>query len=116
MCLTHMPMYSIRSNLFLLFDCFTVIELTSKNFHLKLAKKKRKVMWIVDYFAPWCGPCQQLAPEWMTVAKSLSDLSFINVASINCEIEVSLCASQGVRSYPNIRLYPTESDGLSTVA
>ncbi|XP_014477755.1 PREDICTED: dnaJ homolog subfamily C member 10-like isoform X2 [Dinoponera quadriceps] len=94
----------------------SVIELTSENFHRKLAKKKSKVMWIVDYFAPWCGPCQRLAPEWIIVAKSLSDLSFINVASVNCEVEASLCASQGVRSYPNIRLYPIGSEGLNTVA
>ncbi|XP_032668105.1 dnaJ homolog subfamily C member 10-like isoform X3 [Odontomachus brunneus] len=94
----------------------SVIELTSENFYRELAKKKSKVMWIIDYFAPWCGPCQRLASEWITVAKSLSDLSFTNVASVNCEIEASLCASQGVRSYPNIRLYPIGSEGLSTVA
>ncbi|XP_019700630.1 dnaJ homolog subfamily C member 10 isoform X3 [Harpegnathos saltator] len=94
----------------------SVIELTSENFHRKLTKKKSKVMWIVDYFAPWCGPCQRLAPEWITVAKMLSDLSFINVASVNCEVETSICASQGIRSYPNIRLYPIGSEGLSTIA
>ncbi|XP_012530640.1 dnaJ homolog subfamily C member 10 [Monomorium pharaonis] len=94
----------------------SVIELTSENFYQKLGKKKSKVIWIVDYFAPWCGPCQKLAPEWMTVAKSLSSLSFVNVASVDCEAESSLCASQGVRSYPNIRMYPLGSEGLNTVA
>jgi len=94
----------------------SVIELTSENFHHKLGQKNKKVIWIVNYFAPWCGHCQQLAPEWTTVAKSLSALSFVNVASINCQIEVSLCASQRVLSYPDIRLYPAESKGLSTAA
>ncbi|XP_024893303.1 dnaJ homolog subfamily C member 10-like isoform X1 [Temnothorax curvispinosus] len=94
----------------------SVIELTSENFYHKLAKKKSKVIWIVDYFAPWCGPCQRLAPEWMAVAKSLSSLSFVNVASVDCEAEASLCASQGVRSYPNIRMYPLGSEGLNTIA
>ncbi|XP_011169355.1 dnaJ homolog subfamily C member 10 [Solenopsis invicta] len=93
----------------------SVIKLTSQNFHHKLGKKKSKVIWIVDYFAPWCGPCQKLEPEWMAVAKSLNNLSFINVASVDCETEASLCASQGVRSYPNIRMYPLGSEGLNTV-
>lgn len=93
-----------------------VMELTSENFNLKLAKKKSKVMWIVDYFASWCAPCQRLASEWIAVAKSLSSLSFVNVASIDCEAEASLCASQGIRSYPNIRMYPLGSEGLSKIA
>lgn len=99
-----------------MFLLFKVIELTSENFHRKLAKKKSKVMWIVDYFAPWCAPCQRLASEWIAVAKSLSSLSFVNVASVDCEAESSLCASQGIRSYPNIRMYPLGSEGLSTIA
>ncbi|KAG5348339.1 DJC10 protein, partial [Acromyrmex charruanus] len=94
----------------------SVIELTTKNFRQKLGKKKNDVIWIVDYFAPWCGPCQRLAPEWSAVARSLSALSFVNVASVNCETEASLCTSQGVRSYPDIRIYPLGSEGLNTVA
>ncbi|XP_011266747.2 dnaJ homolog subfamily C member 10 [Camponotus floridanus] len=94
----------------------SVIELTSENFNRKLAKKKSKIMWIVDYFASWCAPCQRLASEWIAVAKSLSSLSFVNVASVDCEAEASLCASQGIRSYPTIRMYPLGSEGLNTIA
>lgn len=117
-CLQHATHKHVRLNSLVLslIVSYIVIELTSENFYRELVKKKSRVMWIVDYFAPWCGPCQRLTPEWIIVAKSLSDLSFINVASVNCEIEASLCAFQGVRSYPNIRLYPTGSEGLSTVA
>lgn len=94
----------------------SVIELTSENFYHKLAKKKNKVLWIVDYFASWCGPCQRLMPEWVAVAKSLRNLSFVNVASVDCEAEASLCASQGIHSYPSIRMYPLGSEGLNTIA
>lgn len=94
---------------------FIVIQLTSKNLYHNLVKKKDKVMWIVDYFVPWCDPCQRLMPEWIVVAKSLSDLPFVNVASVDCEAEASLCASHRVHSYPNIRMYPLGSKGLNTV-
>ena len=70
----------------------------------------------MDYFAPWCGPCQQLAPEWTAVAKALRPLSFIKIANIDCEAESALCRSQGIQSYPTIRLYPSGSEGLNTVA
>lgn len=100
----------------LCFCLIAVIELTSNNFYHTLAKKKSKSIWIVDYFAPWCPPCQRLASEWIIVAKTLSSLSFVNVASVNCEAENSLCTSERIRSYPEIRLYPLESKGLSTVA
>ena len=71
----------------------------------------------MDYFAPWCGPCQQLAPEWTAVAKAFKPLSsFVKIASVDCEAEKSICQAQNVRSYPTIRLYPLGSDGLNSVA
>ncbi|XP_046422638.1 dnaJ homolog subfamily C member 10-like isoform X1 [Neodiprion fabricii] len=94
----------------------TVIKLTTDDFHLKLGKKTVDEIWLVDYFAPWCGPCQQLAPQWTLVAKTLQVLPRVHVASVNCELEPSLCSSQGIRSYPTIRLYPTGSKGLNRVA
>ncbi|XP_043277162.1 dnaJ homolog subfamily C member 10-like [Venturia canescens] len=94
----------------------TVIHLTSNDFDRKLGKKKSKVLWAVDYFAPWCGPCQQLAPEWSAVAKLFKLLPNVKIASVDCEAQSSLCSSQGIRSYPTIRLYPFGSEGLSQVA
>lgn len=92
------------------------MHLTSKTFSQKLLKKRPRHLWAVDYFAPWCGPCQQLAPEWTAVAKALKPLSFVKIASVDCEAEKSTCQAQNVRSYPTIRLYPMGSEGLNSVA
>jgi len=73
-------------------------------------------MWIVNYFTPWCKPCKKLAPHWIAVATSLSALPFVNVATVNCKTDAYLCGSQGIFSFPEIRLYPLESDDLSTAA
>lgn len=94
----------------------TVIKLSSSNFHETLGRKRSGSLWVVDYFAPWCGPCQQLAPEWTAVAKVLHLLPNVKIASVDCEANGDLCRSQGVRSYPTIRLYPLGSEGLNQVA
>lgn len=86
------------------------------DYYDKLGKKQVDEIWLVDYFAPWCGPCQQLAPQWTLVAKTLQVLPFVHVASVNCELESSLCSNQGIRSYPTIRLYPAGSKGLNRIA
>ncbi|XP_012257998.2 dnaJ homolog subfamily C member 10-like [Athalia rosae] len=94
----------------------TVTRLTADDFDVKLGEKKVDEIWVVDYFAPWCGPCQQLAPQWTLVAKSLQVLPFVHVASVDCQVESALCSEQGIRSYPTIRLYPAGSRGLNRVA
>ncbi|XP_065332909.1 dnaJ homolog subfamily C member 10-like [Cloeon dipterum] len=93
-----------------------VQELDPDSFYEIVGRKKEEEMMLVDYFAPWCGPCQQLAPQWRKLAKMLSDLSMVKLASVNCEKYSDLCLQQGVRSYPSIRVYPLGSKGLSQVA
>lgn len=53
-------MYSSTSN---------VVELTPSNFD-KLVVKSDHV-WIVEFYAPWCGHCQSLTPEYEKAAKAL---------------------------------------------
>lgn len=93
----------------------TVLRLNSNNFYKTIGKKKSNILWAIDYFAPWCGPCQQLAPEWTNVAKKLRELPNIKIASVDCEANSDICRSQGVKSYPNIRLYPIGGQGLDQV-
>ena len=47
----------------------TVVSLDTDNFEAKVGAKTEDEMWLVDFFAPWCGPCQQLAPEWRKLSK-----------------------------------------------
>jgi DnaJ family protein C protein 10 len=93
-----------------------VVKLTKQSFYSSVGNKSPDELWIVDFFASWCGPCQQLAPEWRKLAKMVSSMSNIHVGAVDCEVEISLCRQQGVRSYPTIRLYPLGGRGLSTIA
>ncbi|KAM6945919.1 dnaJ homolog subfamily C member 10 [Aplochiton taeniatus] len=71
--------------------------------------------WLVDFYAPWCGPCQALLPEWRRMARMLSGVIF--VGTVDCQKHHSFCQSQGVRAYPEIRLYlnpPYPADSYQT--
>lgn len=46
------------------------MELTEKNFKEMVLDSDE--MWLVEFFAPWCGHCQKLAPEWESAAGQLS--------------------------------------------
>ncbi|XP_018335053.1 dnaJ homolog subfamily C member 10-like [Agrilus planipennis] len=92
-----------------------VIELDSSTFG-RLETKPENEMWLVDYYAPWCNPCQMLAPELRKLAKQIADIDYIKIAQVDCDANPELCSAQNVRAYPTIRLYPLGSKGMNTVA
>ncbi|KRT80031.1 Thioredoxin, partial [Oryctes borbonicus] len=92
----------------------TVINLDDSSFAL-LMRKPVDEMWIVDFYAPWCGPCQRLSPQWRALANELVAFKQVKLADIDCVANSELCSAQNVRSYPTIRMYPLGSKGLNTV-
>ena len=61
---------------------------------------------LVEFYAEWCGHCQQYAKTYEKVAAALrSDVPGLLVAAINCPSHEKDCSSHGVRSYPTIKLF-----------
>ncbi|GMS99610.1 hypothetical protein PENTCL1PPCAC_21785, partial [Pristionchus entomophagus] len=85
----------------------SVVELTPESFEELVANRAEDETWIVDFFAPWCGPCQQLAPEYQKVARGFSDEEEekLHFGSVDCQAHGPFCGKQGVRGYPTIRAY-----------
>ncbi|XP_024895111.1 dnaJ homolog subfamily C member 10 isoform X2 [Pteropus alecto] len=86
----------------------SVISLTPTTFNELVKQRKHDEVWMVDFYSPWCHPCQVLMPEWKRMARTLTGL--INVGSIDCQQYHSFCAEENVRRYPEIRFFPLKSD------
>mmetsp|Transcript_35413 Transcript_35413/g.67774 ORF Transcript_35413/g.67774 Transcript_35413/m.67774 type:complete len:426 (-) Transcript_35413:221-1498(-) len=59
--------------------------------------------WIVEFFAPWCGHCKQLAPEWKKAAKELRGIA--KVAAVDCDEHKDLGSKYGVTGFPTIKVF-----------
>lgn len=57
---------------------------------------------IIDFWAPWCGPCRQFAPTFEAAAEKHSDIVF---AKVNTEEEQELAASFNIRSIPTLMVF-----------
>ncbi|CAK0750414.1 hypothetical protein CVIRNUC_001989 [Coccomyxa viridis] len=61
---------------------------------------------VVEFYAPWCGHCQQLAPTYTKVAKNLQGM--VTVAAVDCDEDSNkkLCGKYGVKGFPTIKMFP----------
>lgn len=78
-----------------------VIELTGKNFERYIGKSGCPVL--IDFWAPWCGPCRMMSPVIAEAAKALR--TSVCVAKVNTEDEPDLAARFGIRSIPTLMLF-----------
>lgn len=76
-------------------------EITSANFEQEVKNSTKPV--IIDFFAEWCGPCQQMAPHFEALSEELGDT--YTFGKINIENERELAIDHQVSSIPTLIMY-----------
>ena len=77
------------------------VELTTSNFTKYLQRQDIPIL--VDFWAPWCGPCKMMAPAYKQAAAMLEPR--VRLAKVNTENEQALGAQYNVRSIPTLIIF-----------
>lgn len=75
------------------------IEITKDNFEETILNND---MVIVDFWAPWCGPCKSFAPTYEAISEKFPGIVF---AKVNTEVEQELAGYFQIRSIPTLMVF-----------
>jgi len=78
-----------------------VIQLTPQNFQSSVLKSSD--LWLVEFYAPWCGHCKNLAPEWKKAAAALEGI--VKLGAVDMDAHPQLGQPYEVKGFPTIKFF-----------
>ena len=73
---------------------------TTKEFDKIINDEERKAV-LIDFWAPWCGPCRMLTPTINKLSKAFPN----NVYKVNVDIQKEIARRFGIRGIPSVKIF-----------
>ncbi|KAJ8447790.1 hypothetical protein Cgig2_015153 [Carnegiea gigantea] len=83
-----------------------VVVLTEDNFEKEVGQDRGA---LVEFYAPWCGHCKRLAPEYEKLGASFKKAKSVLIGKVDCDDQKNLCSKYDVTGYPTIKWFPKGS-------
>ncbi|QCD98421.1 probable protein disulfide-isomerase A6 isoform X2 [Vigna unguiculata] len=83
-----------------------VVALTQNSFENEVGKDRAA---LVEFYAPWCGHCKKLAPEYEQLGTGFRKTKSVLIAKVDCDEHKTVCSKYGVSGYPTIQWFPKGS-------
>ncbi|CAI7813052.1 unnamed protein product [Closterium sp. NIES-53] len=80
-----------------------VVELSPDSFADFVGKEKAA---FVKFYAPWCGHCKRLAPDYDKFGAAFKETASVVVSKVDCDKHKKLCSEYKVKGYPTLKWFP----------
>merc|ERR1712180_427922 len=82
-----------------------VVTLTDSNFRSKVLDGGEP--WLVEFYAPWCGHCQRLEPEWKSAASEVHEKTGnkVKMGMLDATQHQNTASQYGIQGYPTIKMF-----------
>jgi protein disulfide-isomerase A1 len=87
-----------------------VLVLDENNFEASI---KKNDLTLVEFYAPWCGHCKALAPEYDRASILLKGTAGVALAKVDCTEQRDLCEKYEVQGFPTLKLFRNDDSAPS---
>jgi len=84
-----------------------VVVLDEKNFDSVVKDASKNVF--VEFYAPWCGHCKKLAPDWEKLAAAFKSDREVVIANVDADKHKSIGEKYGVSGFPTLKFFPKDN-------